>query len=49
MEIGALDVEAGHFVVGYEDAFGVAVGVEFAIDFQAGFGGCRGDQIDDGA
>jgi hypothetical protein len=44
-----LDVEAGHSVVGYEDAFGVPVDAEFAVDFQAGFGGCRGDQIDDGA
>jgi hypothetical protein len=38
-----------NFVVGYDDAFGIAVGVEFAVDFQAGFCGCGGDEIDDDA
>ena len=37
MELGALDVNSFHFCFGDNDAFCVAVGVEFAVNLQAGF------------
>ena len=49
MEIGAFDVDARHFGFRDDDALGIAVGVEFAIDLQASFCGCRADQINDRA
>ena len=46
MEIGSRDIEVSHFVVGYGDAFGIGVGVEFAVNREAGFRGCRGYEVD---
>ncbi len=37
-----------HFVVGDRDAAWIGGGIEFASDGQAGLGGGRGDQLDDG-
>jgi hypothetical protein len=48
MECVALDVESFHFGVGNFDALFVGRGVEGAFDFQAGFGGGCGDQLDHG-
>ena len=38
MEFGPADVDVVHVLVGYGDAFGIEVGVEFAADRQAGVG-----------
>ena len=48
MKIRVLDVEAGHFCVRDDDAFGIAAGVQFAANLHSGFG-CRRDKIDDHA
>src|SRR6266851_993588 len=49
MEFGPADVDVVHVLVGYGDAFGIEVGVEFAADRQAGVGRGGADQIDDDA
>ena len=48
MEGIALDVDAFHLGIADLDTLLVGRGVERARDFQAGFGGGRGDQLDDG-
>ena len=48
MEWVALDVESLHLGIGDFDALFVGCSVERAFDFQAGFGGRRSDQLDDG-
>jgi hypothetical protein len=48
MECVALDVESFHFGIGDLDSLFVGCSVERALDFQAGFGGGRGNQLDDG-
>ena len=48
MERVAPDVESFHFGIGDFDALFVGCSVERTSNFQAGFGGCRGDQFDDG-
>jgi hypothetical protein len=49
VEISAFDVDACHFGFRDDDAFGITVVIEFAVDLQAGFCGCGGDQINDHA
>jgi hypothetical protein len=46
MELGALDVEGGHFGVGYNNAAGISARVEFTPHGEAGFGGRGRDQLD---
>ena len=48
MEFIALDVEPLHLSIADFDAFFVGRGIERALDFQAGFGGGRGNQLDHG-
>ena len=48
MECVALDVESFHFGIGDLDSLFAGCSVERALDFQAGFGGGRGNQLDDG-
>ena len=49
MEFGASDSDGVHFVIRDDDAFWILVGVEFAVDREAG-ARCRGgDQVDDHA
>ena len=47
MEIGAGDIDGGHFGIGYSDAFWIAVVVQLAPDSQNGAGGCRRNKFDD--
>ena len=48
MECVALDVERLHLGIADFDALFVGRGVERALDFQAGFGRCRSNQLDYG-
>jgi len=49
VEFGASDGDGVHFVIRDDDAFWILVGVEFAVDREAG-ARCRGgDQVDDHA
>ena len=48
MECVALDVEGLHLGIADFDALLVGRGVERALDFQAGFGRCRSNQLDYG-
>ena len=48
MERVAADVEAFDLGFGDLDAFLVEPCIEGALDFEPGFGRCRGDQLDDG-
>jgi hypothetical protein len=47
MEGIANDVEGGHYGVLDLDALVIDAGVERTVDFQAGFGGGRANQLDD--
>lgn len=47
MELRPLNPHPVEFLIGYLDAFGIDVGIEFGFDFQAGAGGGASDQIDD--
>src|SRR3954465_16004915 len=48
MESVALEVESCPLPLGYLDALGIGVGVEFTADGQAGLGRGTGDQVDYG-
>ena len=48
MECVALDVERPHLGIADFDALFVGGGIERALDFQAGFGRCRSNQLDYG-
>src|SRR5712691_5830628 len=48
MECVALDVEGLHLGIADFDAFFIGRGIEGALDFQAGFGGRRSNQLDHG-
>jgi hypothetical protein len=48
VEVVAVGVDGVHLCVGDLDAFGIAVGVEFAAHDQAFVGCGGGDQLDDG-
>src|SRR5205823_8431580 len=48
MEVIALDVERLHLRIADFDALFVGGGIESALDFQAGFGRRRSNQLDDG-
>ena len=48
MECVALDVESFHFGIGDLDSLFVGCSVERALDFQAGFGRCRSNQLNYG-
>jgi hypothetical protein len=47
MEFIALDVERLHLGIADFDALLIGRGIERAPNFQAGFGRCRGNQLDD--
>ncbi len=49
MELIAFDVEGFHLGGADPDALFIGASVESAFDFQAGLGGRRGDQLDDGS
>ena len=46
MECIALDVEGFHLRITNFDTFLVVRGIERALNFQAGFGGCRSNRLD---
>ena len=48
MEGITLDVEMLHLGIADADSFFVGSGIEGALDFEAGSGRCRRDQLDDG-
>src|SRR5712691_1106204 len=48
MECVAMDVERLHLGIADFDALFVGRGIERALDFQAGFGRCRSNQLDYG-
>ena len=40
-----LEVNTGEFFIGYFDTLRVGVGIQLALNFQALFSGCAGDEI----
>jgi hypothetical protein len=49
VEIGVLNIEVSHVLVGDDDPLGIGFVVEFTSDGQAGSGGRGADQFDDDA
>ena len=47
VEVMSDDVDCSEFIVGYFDSCGICHGIKFAANLEAGFGRCRGDQLND--
>ncbi len=49
VKLVAYDIDLRHFLIGYDDAFWIGFGVEFALHGKARIGGRGADEIDDDA